>query len=153
MEDFPGNLCPDRAQPRYPPRATPYHATLMPRHASPPPRRFTTSALTCVCEPLSNARNRVVTRNFVSAGEISPNLRFIGTVPVTLDQPGETNLSIYRNDAASVVVVPVERAGENSKTFKLVLADGVEQLYRALLYFPFFLYERKEHFRAMILYL
>ena len=73
-------------------------------------------------------------------GEISPNLRFIGTVPVTLDQPGETNLSIYRNDAAppggSGAVA--ERAGENSETFKLVLADGIEQLYQTLFYSFFF---------------
>lgn len=64
-EDFPGNLCPDRAQPR--------HAT---SHATPRPADLQFLPLTCV-----NFRTRISTRTLFQRRKYSRTLRFIETVP------------------------------------------------------------------------
>lgn len=78
VEDFPGNLCPDRAQPR--------HAT---SHATPRPADLQFLPLTCV-----NLRTRISTRTLFHRRKYSPTTLY-RDCPVSLDQSGETNFSIY----------------------------------------------------------
>lgn len=74
VEDFPGNLCPDRAQPR--------HAT---SHATPRPADLQFLPLTCV-----NFRTRISTRTLFQRRKYSRTTLY-RDCPVSLDQSGETN--------------------------------------------------------------